>query len=76
LPASRLKPSEVIARVPRRELKALEWHRGYVSPLLIVFGNGSEWHLEVPALNARYEARVVHALGLPVRERKSRGAPG
>jgi hypothetical protein len=31
-----VKPSEVIARVPRRELKTVEWHRGYVSPLMIV----------------------------------------
>jgi hypothetical protein len=60
-----VKPSEVIARVPRRELKAVEWHRGYVSPLMIVFGNGDQWHLEVPSFNAKNGARVVHVLDLP-----------
>jgi hypothetical protein len=69
-----VKPSEVIARVPRRELKLVEWHRGYVSPLMIVFGNGDQWHLEVPPLNAGSGAKVVHTLGLPVVELRSRGA--
>jgi hypothetical protein len=69
-----VQPREVIARVPRRELKTVEWHRGYVSPLVILFSNGDQWHLEVPPLNARNGAKVVHALGLPVMELRSRGA--
>ena len=71
-----LKASEVIARVPRRDLKTVEWHRGYVSPLMIIFGNGQQWHLEVPPFNAGSGARVVQALGLPVVELRSRGATG
>ena len=66
----------VIARVPRRALKAVGWHHGVVSPLMIVFGNGAEWHLEVPTFNAKSGIQVVHALGLPVTELKSRGRSG
>lgn len=66
----------VIARVPRRALKAVGWRRGVVSPLMIVFGNGAEWHLEATAFNARSGAKVVHALGLPVTQLKSRGRSG
>ena len=71
-----LKPGEVTARVPRRELKTVKWHRGYVSPLLVVFGNGDQWLLEVPPLNAGNGAKVVQALGLPVVALRSRGAAG
>ena len=71
-----LKAGEVIARVPRRELKTVEWHRGYVSPLMIIFGDGRQWHLEVPPFNAGSGARVVQALGLPVVALRSRGATG
>ena len=75
-PGMTIKAVGVIARVPRRALKAVGWHRGVVSPLMIVFGSGAEWHLEVPTFNAKSGVKVVHALGLPVTELKSRGRSG
>jgi hypothetical protein len=57
-----MKAGEVIARMPRGDLNTVEYHRGYVCPLTIVFRNGDTWRLEVPALNSRHGAAVVYAL--------------
>ncbi len=57
-----LKVSEVIARVPRGEVKTAELLDGYVQPLTVVFGNGDTWRLEVPPFNSKSAQRVVDAL--------------
>lgn len=58
-----LKVAEVIARVPRGELRTAELGPGYVAPLTIMFADGGSWRLEIPPPCKSRARAVVHVLG-------------
>jgi hypothetical protein len=66
-----LKAADVIARIPRSQLRTAELGPGYVAPLAITFATGGTWRLEVPPPSKRYAREVVHALGGSIISRKS-----
>jgi hypothetical protein len=56
---------EVIARLPRSEVAAVELDGGglYALPLTIAFNSGDSWALEVPKPSKKHAKEVVQALG-------------
>ena len=66
--AFKAKPSdEVLARVARTEIGAVEFDRGIVlSQLRIAFTNGMAWEFEVPKVGRKAAENVVRALGGPI----------
>jgi hypothetical protein len=61
----RVRPNEVLVRVPRDQVAAVELGKGTVSvpPLTITFTTGDVWRLEVPTPSRKYAVELVRVIG-------------